>query len=575
MAMTGTAALDRSQASAEAETGSVERPVTECVAWVGVKAVYDDPWETPITDCQVRIKVDGSIVADGPRTKGLSTYGKEDGQPHADVRAKLGGYRHGGVKPGTVSIALVPKGDSGNADELKNQIYGKLSAFETSMRSVLQPWITEWAADGWGSVLEARRRGTLHGLATWWVGELDFWASVGNVAAETWAGMKNGMRMAAEWHDQLPWYAKSGLGLLGAIAYEAGKLAVDQVQELWTGAVELWERREEVMSLLKAFSQGTAKAIEKALAVLIDLPGDLGVVLKKLVHDSADWVQNMIEVARETDVFKRATNTIMTIVMMMTPNFWAEGLGMVEGYLLPEVLITIILIIISALCAAAGASALAARVTGVMSKLRVVIEGAGKTGRVLTTLFSKLDELADLIGNLSKTLRRKVDDAVDGVTDKFNRIVRRSENPRAALPEDLRAPKPNSVYEANGYVYKTDAQGRVKETSGTLRLEKADRNLKAQNEVGKLVNPTGDDGGHLIGSRFGGSGEKLNMVPQDSRLNRYGEWRKMEDGWAAALKEGKEVKIKINPIYGDSPRPEFLEVKYWVGGKVHTRVFEN
>lgn len=413
MAMTGTDALNRSQASAEAEAGSIDSPVKECLAWIGVAAVYDDPWATPVTGCQVRIKVEGELVADGPRTKGLSAYGKEDGQPHGDVRAELGVYRQSGVRPGSALIALVPDGNDDPKD-VEKQILSKLETFETSMRELLHPWLMEWSKDGWLSIPEANRRGLIRGLGAWWEGEVDFWTSVGD-------GIKRGASKVADWYEGLPWYEK-----LGWAASPTFMVGVEVVKQLTETAQTLWDRREQVMNLIKAFHKGTAAAIENALEALVDLPGDLGGVIKKLVQDSAEWVQNMIEVARETDVFKRAAKTIMTVVMMMTPNFWAEGVGMVGGYLLPEVLITIVLIIIAALCTAAGAGPLAARVTGVMSKMRVVIEASGSTGRVLTTLLKKVDEVADLIGKLSKALRRRIDEVVEGVTERRNQIVRRS-----------------------------------------------------------------------------------------------------------------------------------------------------
>jgi hypothetical protein len=429
---TGIEALNRSQASAEAETGSIDSPVKECLAWIGVAARYDDPWATPVTGRHVRIKVEGGIVADGPRTKGLSTYGKEDGQPHDDVREELGCYRQNGVKKGSAVITLVPDGND-DPKGIEKQILSNLSAFETSMRQRLQPWITEWSKDGWLSVPEAKRRGQLRGLGTWWEGEVEFWASVGDVAKEVWDGIKSGASKLAAWYEDLPWYEKSFPPL--AIGHELVNWLIETAQTLW-------DRRDQLMQLLKAFYAGTAAAIEKALEALIDLPGDLGKLFKELVQHSAEWVQNMIEVARETDVFKNAAKTIMTVVMMMTPNFWAEGIGMVEGYLLPEVLITIVLIIIGALCAAAGASALAARITGFLSKLRKAIGAAGKAGEVLTTLFSKLDELAELIGNLSKALRRKIDEVIEGATEKINKLVRRSaKRTSAVLDESMRHAK--------------------------------------------------------------------------------------------------------------------------------------
>lgn len=140
-------------------------------------------------------------------------------------------------------------------------------------------------------------------------------------------------------------------------------------------------------------------------------------------------MQNMIEVVRETDVLKRTAMTIMTVVLMMTPNFWAEGMGMVEGYLAPEVLISIILTIVGALCAVAGASALAARIAGMLSKLRKAIRAAGKIGEVIFLLFDKVDEVAKLIAKLSKALRRRIAEKFEGLLNKVNRWVRPTRKP--------------------------------------------------------------------------------------------------------------------------------------------------
>ncbi|WP_312037041.1 DNA/RNA non-specific endonuclease [Proteus vulgaris] len=68
-------------------------------------------------------------------------------------------------------------------------------------------------------------------------------------------------------------------------------------------------------------------------------------------------------------------------------------------------------------------------------------------------------------------------------------------------------------------VYQTDSLGRVTSVTATLELNKSDRNGYQQCKVGKC-GETGDDGGHLIATRFSGPGEKINMVPMNSNLNR-------------------------------------------------------
>lgn len=130
--------------------------------------------------------------------------------------------------------------------------------------------------------------------------------------------------------------------------------------------------------------------------------------------------------------------------------------------------------------------------------------------------------------------------------------------------------KPNSDYNANGYEYKTDAAGRIKEVDGTLKLEKGGRNEYAQRTVGKNDGRLPDDqGGHLIGDQFGGAGGKENLVPMDKGVNNYhkGEWGQMEKNWAKELKDGKEVKVKIEPQYtGESSRPSSFKITETIDG---------
>lgn len=130
--------------------------------------------------------------------------------------------------------------------------------------------------------------------------------------------------------------------------------------------------------------------------------------------------------------------------------------------------------------------------------------------------------------------------------------------------------KPNQEYEVNGYKYKTDAQGRISEVEGGLKLEKGGRSPSAQRSVGKNDGRlTNDQGGHLIGDQFGGAGGRENLVPMDADVNNYhkGEWGQMEKNWAEQLKDGKNVDVKIEPKYGDdSVRPTHFEITEIIDG---------
>ena len=125
--------------------------------------------------------------------------------------------------------------------------------------------------------------------------------------------------------------------------------------------------------------------------------------------------------------------------------------------------------------------------------------------------------------------------------------------------------KASEKYEAGGYNYETDKQGRITHCDGKLRLDpNTERNAYAQLKAGgedrhrgKLEGEGKDDGGHLIGRRFGGSKELDNMIAQDSHLNR-GEYKAMENAWEGYLEAKNEdgspkynVEVDIRCKYKD------------------------
>ncbi|MCT9846117.1 hemagglutinin repeat-containing protein [Leclercia adecarboxylata ATCC 23216 = NBRC 102595] len=142
--------------------------------------------------------------------------------------------------------------------------------------------------------------------------------------------------------------------------------------------------------------------------------------------------------------------------------------------------------------------------------------------------------------------------------------------------KELNKPLPNKTYNLDGdKVYKTDHLARPQQVEATLSANVKDRNGYQQCKAGKCGNP-GDEGGHLIASIFNGPGEKLNLVPMDGNLNK-GAWKQMENTWAKAVNEGKEVKVNIQPTYvGDSVRPDKFYIEYTIdGGRPITETFKN
>ncbi|MBE5869863.1 MAG: hypothetical protein E7294_01175 [Lachnospiraceae bacterium] len=137
---------------------------------------------------------------------------------------------------------------------------------------------------------------------------------------------------------------------------------------------------------------------------------------------------------------------------------------------------------------------------------------------------------------------------------------------------------PNSEYELNGYKYKTDEKGRIVSAEGTLHLKTREGRLPIKDsidDIGKGDQKEGDDRGHLIGDQFDGSNGLENMIPQDADINRN-DFKNFENELADAVRDGKEVYVKIEPIYeGDSRRPVAIVVTYTIDGEESVRVFPN
>lgn len=88
------------------------------------------------------------------------------------------------------------------------------------------------------------------------------------------------------------------------------------------------------------------------------------------------------------------------------------------------------------------------------------------------------------------------------------------------------------------------------------------RDIKAQLEAGGELRRDSehewgaDDGGHLIGARFGGKSTKENLIAQNRNFNRA-EYKRIENHWAEKLKSGN--KVFVNLEYENSERPEAIQ----------------
>ncbi|GEC93729.1 DNA/RNA non-specific endonuclease [Brevibacillus brevis] len=90
-------------------------------------------------------------------------------------------------------------------------------------------------------------------------------------------------------------------------------------------------------------------------------------------------------------------------------------------------------------------------------------------------------------------------------------------------------------------------------------------------------NTPGKNVGHLAGDRFGGSPKIDNLVSQLSEVNQK-KYKKIENKWAAALKEEppKKVTVDVEIVYsGNNMRPDKFIVNYTIDGKAASAKFKN
>lgn len=207
-----------------------------------------------------------------------------------------------------------------------------------------------------------------------------------------------------------------------------------------------------------------------------------------------------------------------------------------------------------------------------------IIVGIEKKGTTSEVFEAKKSDFVDDNGNQLSDLA--IDEALEeGAKDVSyplngdNSYIRGQKN---AWNKDLNIHPliPNKIYNVNGFKYYTDGSGKVTKVE-IANLQKStpawDRNryqqsLKA-NKAKDGIQGT-DQGGHLIGSQFGGPGEQINLVPMKKTLNQHpGTWAQMEQEWVNTLNaNGTVTNIEINIIYGSNGRPTGFTVVADVNG---------
>lgn len=198
--------------------------------------------------------------------------------------------------------------------------------------------------------------------------------------------------------------------------------------------------------------------------------------------------------------------------------------------------------------------------------------GAGKADDVtdVARVTNKADDVIDVA-----SVANKADD-VASVANKANdvKIVHKE---YVDMPFDETGKlKANVKYKAgeHNYNYETDTNGRISNWN-TEKLQMTERKKRLKHNANTPGKEEGDHAGHLAGDRFGGSPNLDNIVSQSKNVN-LSKYKKIENEWEKAIKEGKKVTVNVNVKYaGDGLRPTEFIVEYTIDGKYYSKKIMN
>ncbi|MGD1926180.1 MAG: Tox-REase-5 domain-containing protein [Paracoccaceae bacterium] len=398
--------------------GRAEKPCKDTIRFI---LEYTDTWATRITDVPCRLTDNAGEITEKPTTS-LKTFGQEDGEAGvAETLKKLGVFEHNCVEPGFADFETIPEpGAEADVRSNETQTLEKLRSLETEMTEALKPWVDAWAQDGWLTIAGSFGDGVVKGVSTWWEGESEFWGSVGEGIGNAWDSVKRGLSSTltdfAAYYNKLPLWQR--MNMTTAIAAFIGEKIANWAVSLFDDVADLWERRDDFLNVIRGFVNGSIDTIESAFDLLRDLGGEIGQLFFDAIMQASDWIQLLNETIRQSDVIPELGGTLARVLRQMVPNFWAEGLGSVSGYLIPELLIALILALIAALSAGAGAAGLAARCVGMLSKIKKGLKAASKIGAILVKFIDKVDEVAKLIARLAVRAKKNIDVKVRKATNR-------------------------------------------------------------------------------------------------------------------------------------------------------------
>lgn len=341
-----------------------------------------------------------------------------------------GTARQNYVPGGPVTVGFTPDPDA--ADQiaaLTEQLETQLRQYRASIAEQVKPWSDEWAeAQSWGAKVallqDARDRGLRRGASAWGEDQVGFLEQVGGWASDAGSWVVEQGEDLVDWYSDLPMLGKVFPGI-----YAAGE-GIDAAGEALEDASEeiqrLWAQREALFEFFKALYEQSVNAVQITIETLAAMGGELGELMQAMWDQGAEWVQGLIEMCRESEILQKIFASVGALFSALPPNLWAEGISTAAGYIVPELLVSVVLAVLAAITAGASSTILAARLLSYGARLKRDLSKLGALSRVLLSIYDGVKALGQKIANLVRALWRNISETLGGTVNSQNVIVRNS-----------------------------------------------------------------------------------------------------------------------------------------------------
>lgn len=416
------------------------------LSWLKVRVLYDDPWETPLPEEQVDIRVDNTVFAE---KQALQTGAGKNSRVRDQAAAK-----ETAQEPGTLVLDEVPQGDvelefsrvqgiEQEIETLRNSIEIRLDGAYHALVNEMSEFQKQWDDYGAASILMSGSEGLYQGAADWVKdqGELleaETWRELGRTFADvtgnvwdytaTYVETKYNdlKKSAAEVHEDLEeawdnafnwnWWSQQIDGAQADIEERAvhfvdeikseAEQAADLLQSSVSTAEKIYRHRQAIMSLPNQMAQGDVAAIERFIdTVLMDIDPEMANEIKS----NPDW-SAVLEIIADNDTILTYLAYVSLFIESIPPNFYAYLGGKGGAYVLMEVLLLILCSLLSAGAATAGRLAmLSARISSMAGKAARASRKIEKGMSAIRTFADALQNFADAATDLQalgKKLRK-------------------------------------------------------------------------------------------------------------------------------------------------------------------------